>query len=803
MSRWTLMYEGYDPDEEPLREALCTLGNGYFATRGADETTGSGGCHYPGTYRAGLYNRLVSHIAGHDVENESLVNLPNWLLVEIHPQDGSQLVADEAEVLEHRQILDMRRGMLLRELRIEDEQGRITRIASRRLVHMQHEHLASLHLSVTAENWSGAVTVRAVLDGQVTNSGVARYRDLDDRHLDILHAGTDEADHLVLRARTTQSRIEIALAARVQIFADETPVDGHRRDVSGPAVAAQELTFQIEQDRTVQIEKTVAMYTSRDPAIAEPLLEAAKEVARADRHDRLERSQETAWRHLWRRFGLDVEHHARNGSDEDTMRLVNLHLFHLLQTVSPHSMDLDVGVPSRGWHGEAYRGHILWDELFIFPLLTLRVPQIARALLLYRYRRLNEARAAARNAGFQGAMFPWQSSSNGREESQSIHLNPRSGRWIPDNSWKQRHVGAAIAYNVWLYYEATADIEFMAYYGAELLLAIARFWSSIAEKNADTGRYDIRGVMGPDEFHEGYPDRDEPGLDNNAYTNVMASWVLCRALELLDILPRSHREELCDRLELSDEELERWYDVSRNLTVPFHEGVISQFEGYEKLEELDWDAYRERYDNIQRLDRILKGEDDDPNRYKASKQADALMLFYLFTAEKLQVLLERLGYEWDPEIIPRTIDYYLHRTSHGSTLSWIVHSWVLSRSDRPRAWSMFVKAIQSDVRDIQGGTTPEGIHLGAMAGSVDIIQRAWTGLEIRSRHLRFDPQLPEDIDRLEMRLRYRGHSLEVTVEPEQVEITSLQGEAPPITVQVCDHEIRLEPNASHRFQLPG
>src|SRR5690606_4966493 len=132
-----------------------------------------------------------------------------------------------------------------------------------------------------------------------------------------------------------------------------------------------------------------------------------------------------------------------------------------------------IGVPARGWTGEAYQGHIFWDELFIFPFFNHRLPEITRALLLYRYRRLDEARAAARAAGHRGAMFPWQSASDGEERTQAFNLNPRSGRWVRDNTWLQRHVGSAIAYNVWQYFQVTRDVEFMQTYGAELILEIA------------------------------------------------------------------------------------------------------------------------------------------------------------------------------------------------------------------------------------------------------------------------------------------------------------------------------------------
>src|SRR5678815_3075811 len=161
--------------------------------------------------------------------------------------------------------------------------------------------------------------------------------------------------------------------------------------------------------------------------------------------------------------------------------------------------------------------------------------------------------------------------------------------------------------------------------------------------------------------------------------------------------------------------------MSRRIFVPFHDGVISQFEGYADLNELDWEAYRDMYGDIGRLDRILEAEGDTTNRYKLSKQADVLMLFYLLSSQELWAVFERLGYAFDPqEDVQRNVDYYLSRTAHGSTLSRVVTAWVLARLDRGRSWEQMAAALESDVADVQGGTTREGIHLGAMAGTVDI-----------------------------------------------------------------------------------
>jgi trehalose/maltose hydrolase-like predicted phosphorylase len=536
----------------------------------------------------------------------------------------------------------------------------------------------------------------------------------------------------------------------------------------------------------------VALYTSRDRAISESLLDARAAAQTAVGLDDLLARHARAWSNLWNRFDIGLD-----SANEWAETVLHLHIFHLLQTVSPHTMNLDVGVPARGWHGEAYRGHIFWDELFAFPFLNFQRPVLAQSLLDYRHARIGAAKVAARAAGYQGAMFPWQSGSNGREETQTLHLNPRSGRWLPDNSRLQRHVNIAIAYNVWQHYLVTGSIQFLRFTGAELLVEIARFWSSIASYNPALDRYEILGVMGPDEYHDAYPGSDRPGLDNNTYTNVMAAWVLRRALETLDVLPPHYRQEVVEELSLGDDELERWRDIASKMRVIFHEdGVLTQFEGYESLQELDWEAYRASYGNIQRLDRLLEAEGD-----KASKQPDVLMLLFLLSRWELRELLRDLGYEVTEDQLARTVSYYLERTTHGSTLSGVVTSWVLARMDPEEAWRSLTQALESDVADIQGGTTAEGIHLGAMAGTVDIVQRCLTGMRARREVLRFEPSLPPEVKQLRFSVHYHGQRIEVMLAEDHMRVRSRPGAAPPIKLLVRDDLVELRPGAQHEFEL--
>ncbi len=801
MTEWALVFEDYEPASEGRREALCALGNGYFVTRGAAPDCVADGVHYPGSYLAGGYNRLVTEIEGRAIENEDLVNLPNWLPLAIRIEDGGWLTPDTVELLSYRQELNLQESTLERSLRFRDDQGRTTRWHERRLVSMADRHLAAIALEVTAEDWSGQLTLRSALDGRVINAGIARYRDLSSRHLEPVATGELHGHTIFLQSRFNQARLEVALAARTDLSVNGEPASPARRTTRTPDLIAQEMSLDLQAGDRLLVEKVVALFSSRDRAVFEAGLAARQAVAQAPRFEPLLAAHRLAWRHLWEQCDIGIE----TGFDHDTVMKVRLNILHLLQTVSFHSIDLDVGVPPRGWHGEAYRGHIFWDELFIFPYLTFRLPALTRALLLYRYRRLPEARRAAQAAGHRGAMFPWQSGSTGREENQRLHLNPRSRHWVADVTHRQRHISAAIAYNVWHYYEITDDHEFLYFYGAELLVEIARFWASIATYDETLDRYEIKGVMGPDEFHTAYPDADPEtagGLDNNAYTNVMAAWVLIRGQDALDALPDERRRQLCEQIGVGPAEIERWDEVSRKLKIPFQgRGIISQFDGYERLLELDWAGLRATHGDIQRLDRILEAEGDAVNRYQASKQADVLMLFYLFSADELAQLFERLGYPFERDQIPRTIDYYIDRTSHGSTLSWVVNSWVLARATRPGSWEMFCQAVGADVSDIQGGTTAEGVHLGAMAGAVDILQRCYTGIEPRGGVLHFNPSLPEQLDRLTMRVRYRRQVLDVEVDRAVLKITSRRFTAAPITVAYRGQFRELSPGDSHSFRL--
>lgn len=789
---WQIVYDQYQPEQQHLRESLCTLANGYFASRGAYEFAEASydfkqNPHYPGTYIAGVFNKLKSQVADKEIENESIVNWPNPFYLTFEHADGSKFHIDEVEILNFRQVLDLKKANVSTQITFKDDQGRETRLKSVKMVSMDDCHLATLEWELQALNWSGEITIISGIDGNVKNRGVPRYNDLNGDHLKIVESGVfdDEGEEgLFMHSKTNNTEVSVAQAARTDVFVTNDQAEFKRSVVAHEHLLTHRYRGNLKEGQVLNVSKVISLYTIKDAGVGNIVNDAQRKVRDAPSISDMMQSHQIAWEEIWNRSDIEVQ------AEDSVQVLLRLHIFHLLQVASPNTLDLDVSVPSRGIHGEAYRGNLMWDELYIFPVINYMKPSITQNMLKYRFYRMGEAKRSAASHHYKGAMFPWQSGSNGEENAQEIHLNPESGRWIPDDTHLQRHVNVAIAYNIWIYYKITNDRIFLEDYGAEMMFSIALFLSSITTYNEEKKKYEIRNVVGPDEYHTSYPDSDQPGLNNNAYTNIMVAWVMKQSLKMHAQLPKFVVSNLDKKLAISEETLAQWKEISENMFIPFIEdGIIEQFEGYAQLKELDWEAYRKKYGNIQRLDRILESEDDSPNRYKVSKQADVLMLFYLFTSFELKEIFDTLSYPFDPINIKKNIVYYEKRTSHGSTLSRLVYSWVMARAHRKMSWKFFEEALRSDFEDIQGGTTAEGIHLGAMSGTVDMVQRAYTGAYVDDKGvLWLNPSLPREIDTISLSLRYRGQCLHVHINKQEIKLRHDEGWSDHILVGIKDEE---------------
>lgn len=784
---WLLHYYDYEQGMERSREALLAVGNGYLGTRGAMEESSANKVNYPGTYITGLFNRLVSRVGDRDIENEDFVNISNWLPVTFRIDGGSWFEINPEPTFTIKSIhrtLNLKNGELHREIILEDQQGRITRVRSSRFAGMADPHRAALRYAVTPLNYDGRIDIKTELRGDHSNAGVERYNTLNQGHLSPV-AEEFSDDKLKLVVKTTQSDILVAVCAGNKILNGGEQVESKTR--SGRGWISQEFEVAATREQEITLEKMVSIYTSRDPEVEDPLEEALNTLEQISSYDLELKLSAGRWRELWDRMDVTIS------GDREAQRLVRLHLFHMMVAASPHHAGLDSGIPPRGLHGEAYRGHIFWDELYILPLYNLHFPEVVKSVLMYRYRRLDAARAYAKEYGFEGAMFPWQSGSDGREETQIIHLNPLSGEWGDDYSSLQRHISLAIAYNVWNYYHATGDLDFMGNYGAEILLDICKFWASKSKLDESDGRYHIDRVMGPDEFHEKLPGSKVGGLTDNAYSNIMVSWMMDKAFILMDHLEPQQRERILNVLSLTKEDLDRWTRIMHGLSLHISkEGVIEQFRGYFGLGELDWDHYREQYEDIHRLDRILKAEGKSPDDYKLSKQPDFLMGFYNIGASEVTRIIESLGYTLPEDYEKINFNYYIDRTSHGSTLSRLVHArlaWQTGLHDI--GWGLYLDALRSDLVDIQGGTTGEGIHCGVMAGTVYDVISTYAGLSLKGTVPELNPSLPGHWKGLDFKFNFRGTFFTVSVSESSLKISGKNAGKDKIKVHLCGNEIEL------------
>ncbi|MBT4551378.1 beta-phosphoglucomutase family hydrolase [bacterium] len=681
---WRLSYTDYDSKKEKVRETLLTVGNGYFGTRGAAEEQKANEVNYPGTYIAGLYNRLESKVADRMISNEDFVNCPNWLYITFKiGETGKWFDLNKTEIVSIKRTLYFKTGVYERKLVVRDQQGRETLIESKRVASMQNPHLAALQYNVTPLNYNEKIFIKSELDGNLINAGVDRYKQLNSKHLKIIDK-KEKNENSYIVAETNQSKVRIAMAAKLKVTGN------------------------------LKVEKLVTIYTSRDQGVVDPLEAALKDLKAEDSFEKIAEKSGQKWQEIWAKIDAEIE------GDNYTQKLLRLHLYHLMVSASLHNVNIDAGYTARGLHGEAYRGHIFWDEVYILPFYNRYFPEVAKAILMYRVRRLDKAREYARQNGYKGAMYPWQSGSDGSEETPTIHLNPISGKWGADYSCYQRHVSLAVIYNIWQYYGMTKDLKFMEEYGAEVFLEVCRFWADRAKLDSETGRYSIKNVMGPDEFHEKYKGTEEGGLKDNTYTNIMCVWMFRRVKDLLKEMSEQAKEKLFKKIDLAASEIKEWDNISKKMNLVISkDGILAQFDGYFDLKELDWDYYRKKYGDIARMDRILKAEGKSADEYKVAKQADTLMIFYTLGKEEVEKIIKDLGYKVEADLLKKNFYYYIERTSHGSTLSKVVHSYlanIIGETELSR--ELYKEALESDYVDIQGGTTGEGIHTGVMAGTI-------------------------------------------------------------------------------------
>ncbi|HEY9662043.1 MAG TPA: beta-phosphoglucomutase, partial [Allocoleopsis sp.] len=495
---WIVSEPHFNPEQLHTRETVFTIGNGYLSSRGS--------------FEEGM-SRAVAVTLIHGVYDEvpivytELANCPDWLPLSISVE-GERFQLAQGELLSYERQLDLRRGVLSRSLRWRSPKGKVLDLRFERFASLADTHVLAVRCQITPINFSGSIKVQASINGYAENQGFNHWERLDQ----------GEADHSVwLQTRTRSSHIELGMAFQLHLTGTEADLEG----ISTPAYPTLETTFSASLGQTITLEKLVTVFTSRE--VEQPVVAAQTKLQTLTSYTDLLAAHEQAWEQVWQRCDIVIE------GDNQAQVAVRYNLFQLL--IAAPWQDDRVSIPAKTLSGFGYRGHVFWDtEIFLLPFFTYTQPEVARNLLTYRYHTLDGARRKAKNYGYKGAMFAWESADTGDEVTPrwAIPNDPYAADvriWCRD---REVHISAMIAYAAWNYWLITQDNEWLRDYGAPVILESAVFWSSRVELNAKAERYEIRDVIGPDEYHE--------YVHNNAFTNRMVQWHLEKALAVYDWL---------------------------------------------------------------------------------------------------------------------------------------------------------------------------------------------------------------------------------------------------------------------------
>jgi beta-phosphoglucomutase len=716
-SDWIVLETQFDAAKLHHKETVFTLGNGYLGTRGTFEES------YPGAMPATLIHGVYDDVP---VVYTELANCPDWLPLVIWVE-GDRFSLNRGQVLSYQRQLDLQRGVLSRDIRWRSPRGNTVDLHFERFTSLADQHVLAIRCQITPVDFDGEIEVHAGINGYSHNQGVLHWEWLD-------QGGTETS--VWLHQCSRHSHIELSMGSHLTV-SDGFPV----KLMNSQGYPTLTTTFHAQPGKTVTLDKLVTVFTSRDTVTPTPA--AQQKLAQLPSYDTLLADHIAAWEEVWQACDVVIE------GDTKAQLAIRYNLFQILAAAPRH--DDRVSIPAKTLSGFGYRGHVFWDtEIFLVPFLTYSQPAVARNLLTYRYHTLSGARCKAHEAGYEGAMFSWESADTGNE------VTPR---WVhsPDGQHVIRiwcgdielHITTDVAYAVWHYWQATGDDEWMREYGAEIILDTAVFWGSRAQWNSDRHCYEICNVIGPDENHD--------GINNNAFTNRMVQWHLETAFSVLTWLQTQSPNwaaELAHQLNLTPTRLERWADIIQHILVleDANTGLIEQFEGFFALEDVNLADYEPRTRSMQALLGI-----EETSKRQILKQADVLMLLYL------------LRDRYTKQAIQTNWDYYNPRTDHtyGSSLGPAIHAILACDMGDPiEAYNHYMRAALVDLEDVRRNAE-EGIHAASAGGVWQAIVFGFGGIRLTETGPVANPNLPPGWSRLKFRLQWRNHWYEFDCKNEE------------------------------------
>jgi beta-phosphoglucomutase len=756
---WSLGEDAYEDVNNQRSESVFALGNGYIGMRGNFEEGyhGTAGTSVTGNYLNGFFDSepivYPEGAYGYPSRNQAMLNVTDAKIIQLQIE-GHPFHLNTGKVHRYGRKLDMKNGILHREVEWESPAGHQVLIKIRRMVALRHKHLAAVDYEVTALNFDGTVTFYSAMDGKI-----ARQEATDDPRLG---AGSSEPSLLLEGAGHGETFIWMKQRTRHTRFALITAMSNNLHSHSGYEMTEKQegerisagFSVPVLSGETVSLTKYISYHTSKDYPEEELMGRTAEVLQMAEGlgFEGLALEQQEYLDAFWSRTDVEI-----NG-DPALQQAIRFNAFQLLQSVGRDGV---TNIGAKGLTGEGYEGHYFWDtEMYVLPFFTYTQPEISRALLEFRYATLGKARERAAVMSQKGALYPWRTI-DGEENSS----------YFPAGT-AQAHINADIAYGIKQYVQATGDYDFLAAKGAEILFETSRFWADMGHFNpARGGAFCIDAVTGPDEY--------TAIVNNNAYTNLMVQDQLIYAAQTAELLREKYPqdyERLQQSIGLTEEEVQGWLEAAERMFVPFDEelGIYAQDDTF--LTKKKWDFENTPADKYPLL---LNYHPLVIYRHQVLKQADLVMAMFL------------LGDKFTLADKIRNYNYYEPLTTHDSSLSPCIHSIVSAEiGDLEGAYSYFDRTVRMDLDDINRNAK-DGLHTAAMSGSWMSIVNGFGGMRLHDGVLCFNPQLPAQWDSYRFKIVSRGHLVDIYVGREEVVYTLLEGNG--LTIKHKGQSLELSP----------
>ena len=730
-------------------ESIFTQGNGYLGLRNSLEE------RYVDTVRGmfitGTFNKASKE------EATELPNVSDIVNMEIE-LNGERFSMTEDNLKEYSRTLNLYTGETCRNVLWEGKNGDVVQLSFHRFVSYKNVHVIGAYVEIKPVNCDVKATVVSGINAQVTNNGAQHLTEVSKRAFD--------EKYLQMGMVTTESEVAIAVSTVHDVFLDgEKTEETAYKIVDDRRKIHAKIQLDIPKGETARVEKISTVHSSRDLEYTGSGKEPDKETVYANGLENLKEAEckgyrtllqesREVWEAIWKKQDIVID-----SREDDAQVAVRFALYHL--QIMVRKEDNRVGIGAKALSGEGYKGHSFWDtETFIFPYFQMAEPEVARTLLEFRYKGLYGARKKAKENGYKGAMYPWEAAwiSDGEVTPYITGVNVQTGEpLICLTGVIEQHITSDIIFALWQYYTATGDQDFMDRYGYEMIIETARFWNSRLEWIEENNRYEIRDVIGPDEYKE--------HVDNNAYTNYMAhenmrlaaQVIACIRDEKKDIYGKMQKlmREEGTSLEQLEEELK---DKMKKLYLPQPDektGIIPQFDGYFDLKEIDLSVYK----NASVVGTIFHDySGEDVQKMQAGKQADIVELLYQM--EDITT----------PDNKAKNYVYYEARTLHDSSLSKAIHS--ITACDlgmEKEAYEMFMSAALTDLGQ-EMKSSDAGIHSANMGGVWQDVVMGFGGIRIRDGHLRIAPNCPKQWEKFTYPLYWKGNELHITVCKDGVEV---------------------------------